>query len=263
MAQLGSIKIQTDSGIVDVPVFNVGDSGGSTVEALRVQTDSGEGFVPLVDPADAASPQEAIRVQTDSGIKAVHDAATVGPPIIDDFEDQNLSEYVGDTGTVSVVSSPVSNGSFAIKSNSEANIISQTLTNRPERGDSFEFDVRVDNNNSNPGVLFGVPSGTTSNTDGYLLQPTDQQNGIIELFKIQNGNFTTLASQSISAPTGQYLTGRVEWSTTNTITCTTKSLSGNVFAQISASDSTFAAEDGFGFRFDPDGPSFFDFARIV
>jgi hypothetical protein len=75
MAQLGTIKVQTDSGIVDVPVFDVGDSGGSTSEALRVQTDSGEGFVPLVDPADASNPQEAIRVQTDSGVKAVTDSA--------------------------------------------------------------------------------------------------------------------------------------------------------------------------------------------
>jgi hypothetical protein len=71
MGQLGTIKLQTDSGIAVLPVFDIGDSGGSTLEALRVQTDSGEGFVPLVDPADAVTPQEAIRVQTDSGIKAV------------------------------------------------------------------------------------------------------------------------------------------------------------------------------------------------
>jgi hypothetical protein len=79
MAQLGTIKLQTDSGIVDLPVFDIGDSGGPVSEALRVQTDSGIGFIPLVDPADAASPQEAIRVQTDSGVKVVTDSASLIP----------------------------------------------------------------------------------------------------------------------------------------------------------------------------------------
>jgi hypothetical protein len=81
MAQLGTIKLQTDSGIVDVPVFDISDfsNSGSTIDALRVQTDSGIGAIPLTDPADASNPQEAIRVQTDSGIKAVNDSATVVP----------------------------------------------------------------------------------------------------------------------------------------------------------------------------------------
>lgn len=69
MGQIGTLKVETASGPVELPVFALGDSNSDTLEALRVQTASGPGFVPLDDPADADRPY--LRVQTGSGVKAV------------------------------------------------------------------------------------------------------------------------------------------------------------------------------------------------
>lgn len=96
MAQIGTIKLQTqNSGTVDVPVFNTGDSGSNVFEFLRVQTASGTGFIPLVDTAEATFPY--LRVQSqNNGVVAVHNVATLGLTeqtiyLEDDWNDNTLS----------------------------------------------------------------------------------------------------------------------------------------------------------------------------
>jgi hypothetical protein len=93
MGQIGTVKLQTEnSGVVDVPVFNTGDSGANVYEFLRVQTDSGTGFVPLAAPNNAT--HDYLRVQSQNhGVVAVHDAASLVSGSLtttgtkDDFED--------------------------------------------------------------------------------------------------------------------------------------------------------------------------------
>lgn len=77
MAQIGTIQVQTqNSGVVDIPVFDTGDSGSSVYEFVRVQTATGVGFIPVVDPADASFPY--LRVQSQNqGIVAVHNEASL------------------------------------------------------------------------------------------------------------------------------------------------------------------------------------------
>lgn len=74
MAQIGSARVETAGGAVTAPVFELGDSGSGIIEAWRVQTPSGVGFVPLIDPADATHPYH--RIETGSGVFALHDAAS-------------------------------------------------------------------------------------------------------------------------------------------------------------------------------------------
>jgi hypothetical protein len=93
MGQIGTLKLQTgNSGIVEVPVFNIGDSGANVYEFLRVQTDSGTGFVPLAAPNSAT--HDYLRVKSQNhGVVAVHDAASLVSGSLtttgtrDDFED--------------------------------------------------------------------------------------------------------------------------------------------------------------------------------
>lgn len=75
MAQIGTVKLETQNGIRSVPVHEFGDSGSNVFEFLRVQTPSGAGFLPLTDPVNAQFQE--IRVQTQNGILAIHDAPTV------------------------------------------------------------------------------------------------------------------------------------------------------------------------------------------
>lgn len=72
MAQLGTKKYQTANGIVEVPIYDVGDVDNSM---RRVMTSSGVGAIPLVPPSDADYPF--LRVQTSNGVLAMHGAATV------------------------------------------------------------------------------------------------------------------------------------------------------------------------------------------
>lgn len=75
MAQIGTIKLETqNSGVVDVPVFETGDSASGIYEFVRAETASGTGFIPVTDPADATYPY--LRVQSqNNGIVAVTDTA--------------------------------------------------------------------------------------------------------------------------------------------------------------------------------------------
>lgn len=74
MAQIGSVKVETPSGPIELPVYAIGDSGSNRIESLRVQTASGPGFIPLTDVSAADRPY--IRVQTGAGVKAVDTSAS-------------------------------------------------------------------------------------------------------------------------------------------------------------------------------------------
>lgn len=100
MAQIGTVRLETqNSGAVDVPVFEPGDSASGIYEFVRVETASGPGFIPVTDPADATYPY--LRVQSqNNGIVAVTD--TPGSDIPDSaiarYDAQSLSGFSeGDT----------------------------------------------------------------------------------------------------------------------------------------------------------------------
>lgn len=98
MAQIGTIKLQTqNNGTVSVPVFNTGDSGSDVYEFVRVQTASGTGFIPVVDPASASYPY--LRVQSQNqGVVAVHNEATlVDPDLYEQWDISQQSESDGST----------------------------------------------------------------------------------------------------------------------------------------------------------------------
>lgn len=77
MAQIGTIRLETqNNGTVSIPIFEIGDSGSNTYEFLRVQTTSGPGFLPAVDPADASFPY--IRVQSQNqGVVALNNESNL------------------------------------------------------------------------------------------------------------------------------------------------------------------------------------------
>ena len=114
MAQIGTIKLETqNSGVVDVPVFETGDSASGVYEFVRVETASGTGFIPVTDPTDATYPY--LRVQSqNNGIVAVTD--TAGSDIPDSveyrFEASEFDETSGDwpasigSTTLSALGSP-------------------------------------------------------------------------------------------------------------------------------------------------------------
>jgi len=104
MAQIATITVETAGGPVDLPVYEPGDSGSGRLEAFRVQTASGPGFVPLAAVDEADRPY--LRVQTSSGVRAVDTSASGIPDsslyhipisqrsnstIVEELENQNLT----------------------------------------------------------------------------------------------------------------------------------------------------------------------------
>lgn len=66
---------------------------------LKVQTPSGVGYIPLVDPSSAAYPY--LKIQTaNHGILAVHDVASTIISVVDDFEDGNKDGWTSNKGSV-------------------------------------------------------------------------------------------------------------------------------------------------------------------
>lgn len=95
MPQIGTIRVETDTnGTVEVPVFDTGDSSIEVYEMVRVETDSGTGFIPVVEPVDSKYPY--LRVQTENyGVMALHNDAL---KIALDFED-NVNPFSANKST--------------------------------------------------------------------------------------------------------------------------------------------------------------------
>jgi hypothetical protein len=73
--KLGVMKVQTESGAVELPVYPVGSSKVGAREVIRMETGQGKGFIPVTDPSEAAYPE--LRIYTENyGIQAFHDSTT-------------------------------------------------------------------------------------------------------------------------------------------------------------------------------------------
>lgn len=76
MSQIGTVKVETEDGTVELPVFELSDVGSNVYDYLRIRTSSGSGFIPLTDIEEAQYPY--IRIQTRSqGTVAVHNEASL------------------------------------------------------------------------------------------------------------------------------------------------------------------------------------------
>jgi len=145
MAQIATITVETAGGPVDLPVYEPGDSGSGRLEAFRVQTASGPGFVPLAAVDEADRPY--LRVQTSSGVRAVDTSASGIPDsgLKQRYRASDLSLNYGDT--VSTWSDLSGNGNNA------------SATGDPTLVDASAGDaVRLDGND-----YFTIPNITEDN----------------------------------------------------------------------------------------------------
>lgn len=183
MAQIGTIEVQTqNNGIVQLPVFDTGDDGSEVYDMVRAQTASGTGFIPMVDPADAKFPY--LRVQTENhNVLAAHNSPDF---IIDDFEDNDLSEYQSNTGNWTVTSAgPTSprNGTYYLTNSTDTaqnnGIFSYPgngLTNYFPYGTDSRVWVYLGVNDVIPEIVFGKDSSSDDNADHYEIDLDDVNN---------------------------------------------------------------------------------------
>jgi hypothetical protein len=164
------------------------------------------------------------------------------------FEDGAISDFGGDTGSFSVQSTQVYQGSFALEGSatSSRDLISDTDA-RVEQGHTYSTRVRYSSGSDDWHVLFGT-TGEDTSFDSYGIGAYD--GGIFRISKIDDGRHTSdFATTSFdgSAYADEWLRLEWTWETDGTITATLYDSAGSQIAQLSATDTTYTS-GGIGFR---------------
>lgn len=191
-----------------------------------------------------------------------------GGIVIDDFEDADLSEYTGDTGSYSIATSPVFNGTYSLKvpgGSGGLNIVSQSgLDTYPEPGDTFRFN-HYQADTAHTGVLFGVQNSGDYYTFDIDTRPGTVVDGL-QLSVFSNGSlqYRIDLADNLNIPLNEWLEGEVSWSQNGDITCTVWDSGGSLIGSISGNDTTYGA-GGFGVRTAgaSSAGSYIDYARKV
>jgi hypothetical protein len=193
-------------------------------------------------------------------------ADTTATGTVDDFEDNDIAEYSGDTSIFSTQNSVVYEGTYALKAEGTGTFngyildSSSGLPRYPEAGDTFEFRGRRENisgTSGTLGMLFGI-----NGSDRYQARLQYEQQQIS--LQAPSG---TLGSQSVSLTENEWYRGVVEWGTSGNITFTLYDSSGTEIASVSGTDSTYTSGD-FGWGHVESGESnievsYYDSAKII
>jgi hypothetical protein len=193
---------------------------------------------------------------------------SAGPKLVDDFEDQNISEYFGDTGDFQVTDGNVDNitsprnGSFMLRefiSGGNSNIFSNFgLPNYPSRGDTFRVFVYFESGTGFQSsaetikVFYGLQN--SSNHYRVVISPLGD---FIQFQK--NGNAEAQGNGTVDGD--QWYELEVQWGDTHTIKL--RDLNGTVQASVSEFDTTYTS-GGIGFGHNAGGSfGFWDHFRIL
>lgn len=248
MAQIATITVETAGGPVDLPVYEPGDSGSNRLEAFRVQTASGPGFVPLAAVDEADRPY--LRVQTSSGVRAVDTSASGIPDsVVDNFEDKSnggvygqLSDfYNGDLSDFDRnTSSPLAEGNHSLKvtgSNSTYVITSPDgngLNYYPEAGDTIRWNFYFSGGGSWPFVDMRFAVNGSSNYQCSLNRAKQQ----VRIYK--DASTAIAEDTSPGLPVGEILEAEFDWGSGGSLTLTVYDSQDNQISQVSANDSDYS-----------------------
>jgi hypothetical protein len=175
--------------------------------------------------------------------------------VIDDFEDNSISEYSGDTSLFQVDTSPVYGGTYALE---PSNTLGRTNTDGLYRTDQtvsrgqvlrwMQY-VNVTAPEDDACTVFGVQTpGSTNQNYAVCLQRFGVDRMLLARNVTDNDSSgTVLASTTVSYATGWYEV-EVDWQTNNTITASLYTEAGTPVASTTASDSNYSS-GGFGFGY--------------
>ncbi|MFC4553481.1 MULTISPECIES: hypothetical protein [Halorussus] len=164
----------------------------------------------------------------------------VGFFIIDDFEDDDLSEYTFDKGSsgASIVDNPTYHGDDVLQiSGTDTEMISTSgLDYYPAAGDTFRYWVRGHNGADRINLTYGVQD----HQNRYFARVNPVQ-GSVALYRYENGSATLLADKGVSLSQDTWYEAEIAWSSTGDHTFTLSDAAGNQVAQISATDPTWSS----------------------
>jgi hypothetical protein len=169
---------------------------------------------------------------------------------VEDFENESLDEYSGDTGDYSfdANSSEGTTGLRATKSSGEAVITNFNSTHAPQQGDSISFDVLIGSQYTTARFWYCVTSSTHSNDPiGYAID-IDSYNGNFELYRVDgDAQYTSLFTKqtSIIENEDEFITVSISWGEDGTHRATLTDKNGREVEQGEATDSTYTDSTGY------------------
>ena len=184
-------------------------------------------------------------------------SATNTMPVVDDFEDADISEYSGQTGLFQVDSGFAYGGSYGLElqSGSKGTRLNPGIARFDQtvsQGQTISFRQYIDTAGGSSDevcTLFGVQSPASANQNYAVCL---EQFGIDRVTLAKNvqstdnyGAVTQLATSTVSFVSGWYEV-EVDWQTNNTIDVAVYHPSGALAASVSAVDSTYTS-GGYGF----------------
>jgi len=172
--------------------------------------------------------------------------------VVDNFEDNGISEYGGDTGKFQTQTGTVFSGAYALRGDADsgtgpgfAGIASTSgLDNYPAQGDVFECRFRMEGDAYDNLIHFGSQTAAFV-PDGYEAR-MDFNDYDLQLAKRDSG-FTVLTTDtSPTFNTGEWYRLEVTWETDGSITAIVEEDDGTQIASVSTTDTTYSS-GGVGF----------------
>jgi len=170
---------------------------------------------------------------------------------LDGFEDNDIVEYSGDTGSFVTQSTTVESGSYALESTASGGLLN--LNYQIADASRYHAQLRC-SSNAKPAFLYGA-----TDLSNYYEARIDQQNGEIAIDVVDGGSRTNLASVGASIPTGEFLHVQVEWGADASHNLTVFDSANAELASVDASEAEATFESGsYGVRESGGNTAYFD-----
>jgi hypothetical protein len=160
-----------------------------------------------------------------------------------DFEGGTLSDGFVSEGDVTVQSSVVDAGDFALQINGTKNGVASTdgLSAYPQSGDTFEYALHQTDTDDATQFYFGTQDESALPADAYRLI-TDADGNNLELAIAEGFSFSDLdidTNATFSNHLNEWVSVRIEWGVDGRIRCTATANDGSEIGSVSATDSTY------------------------
>ena len=232
------------------------DDGGVTAVPFWIEkyTASTEADVWVLIPSLPASGQAVIQMYYGSTTASSISNGDGVFTAFDDFEDNNITEYSGDTTLFNTVGTPVYGGSYSLKPTNTSGKTTDGIFRFDEtvsQGEIIRYMqyVNTAGTSDEPCTLFGSQSPGTNNQNYAVcleLFGTDR----ISLSRNVSNNDTSgtvLATSTVSYTTGWYEVV-IDWQTNDDIDVYLYNSAGTLVTSISANDTNYTS-GGFGYAF--------------
>ena len=172
-----------------------------------------------------------------SGGTVYFDYVAIHSSVLDDFEDGDLSEYSGDTGSFTVQDFTALEGNQTLKAKASTSAIAHTGT-ETTRGNTYTATVMAESgSNGTPALLVAVQDSSSPMQDCYRLE-ADSVNDQLKLYRQDSGTATLLSEHSVSIKEETDYTLVINFQKSFVIG-SIKDRSGTVLASIGRHDTAF------------------------